>query len=327
MNDAQVDIVIPCHEGDAFAEEALCSLVAQTHRSWKAWIVDDGSSERSLGRLREIAANLADPRINLVTQRQQGASSARNQGMMLGRAEWVAFLDIDDIWAPDKLERQLALAGSRAGIVAVYCDYSILSEGSVSPGAVPPNLQGLIAPALVRQGNRVSGSASAVLVRRSALETAGPFDVSLRLGEDWDLWIRLATLGEFTFVPAPLVQIRQRAGSVQDAHRLGATYVEKTRDLLAQVQIVRRHAPTILPLGLHDAEVIERLRRDARRLAKRRLTWGEVGRLRETLRAGGEPGNSVAVALSAWKLLPCLPWIFMRTLTSACAPAREVDNP
>lgn len=327
MNEAQVDIVIPFHEGDAFAEETLRCLVAQTHQSWKAWIVDDGSSERSLGRLREIAANLADPRINLVAQSQQGASVARNHGVMLGRAAWVAFLDIDDIWAPDKLERQLALAAARAVVVAVYCDYFILAEGSLSPGAVPPELQGLIAPALVRQGNRVSGSASAVLVRRSALEKAGPFDVSLRLGEDWDLWIRLGALGEFAFVPAPLVQIRQRAGSVQNVHRHGSTYAAKTRELLAHVQIVRRHAPTILPLGFNDTELIERLRRDARRLAKQRLTWGEVGRLRETLRTGGEPGNSAAAALSPWNLLPCFPWIFMRTLTSACTPAREVDNP
>ena len=103
MSPAQVDIVLPCHEGDAYAEEALRSLLVQTHESWKAWIVDDGSSEQSRQKLMEIVARFADPRINVITQRQQGAAAARNKGVEMGEAPWVAFLDIDDLWVPDKL--------------------------------------------------------------------------------------------------------------------------------------------------------------------------------------------------------------------------------
>ena len=327
MSPAQVDIVLPCHEGDAYAEEALRSLLVQTHESWKAWIVDDGSSEQSRQKLMEIVARFADPRINVITQRQQGAAAARNKGVEMGEAPWVAFLDIDDLWVPDKLERQLTLASSREGFAAVYSDYLILCDGRVSPSTVPPRLSGLIGPALVREGNRVSGSASAVLVSRSALRKAGPFDESLRLGEDWDMWIRIALLGEFTYVDQPLVHVRQRSGSVQEAHRLGATYAEKTHDLLAHVRIVERHAPMILPEGQGDPVVLDRLRKEARRLAKRRLTWPEVGRLKAELLAGGDVGKATSGALATMNLLPCLPWILARTLKADCAPGRLGYNP
>lgn len=327
MSPTQVDIILPCHEGESYAKEALGSLLAQTHTGWKAWIVDDGSSEQSRRKLMEIVTSFADPRISVITQRQQGAAAARNKGVEMGEAPWVAFLDIDDLWVPDKLERQLALASSREGLAAVYSDYLILCGGRLSPSTIPPRLSGLIGPALVREGNRVSGSASAVLVSRSALRKAGPFDESLRLGEDWDMWIRLSSLGEFTYVDQPLVHVRQRSGSIQDAHRLGATYAEKTRDLLAHVKIVERHAPMFLPEGPGDPIVLDRLRKEARRLAKRRLTWPEVGRLKAELLAGGDVGKATSRALATMNLLPCLPWILARTLKADCAPARLDYNP
>ncbi len=327
MSPTQVDIVLPCHEGDAYAEEALLSLLVQTHESWKAWIVDDGSSEPSRRKLLEIVARLADPRINVITQRQQGAAAARNKGGEMGEAPWVAFLDIDDLCVPDKLERQLALASSRESLAAVYSDYLILCGGSLSPSTVPPQLSGLIGPALVREGNHVSGSASSVLISRSALKKAGPFDESLRLGEDWDMWIRLAVLGEFSYVDKPLACVRRRSGSVQDAHRQGQTYAEKTRELLVHIKIAERYAPALLPAGPRDSVLLARLRKEARRLAKRRLTWSEIGQLNAELLAGGEVGRATAEALATMNLLPCLPWILVRTLKVDCAPDRLSVNP
>lgn len=275
----------------------------------------------------EIVARLADPRINVITQRQQGAAAARNKGVEMGEAPWVAFLDIDDLWVPDKLERQLALVSSREGFAAVYSDYLILCGGRLSPSTVPPRLSGLIGPAFVREGNRVSGSASAVLVSRNTLRKAGPFDESLQLGEDWDMWIRLAVLGEFTYVDTPLAYVRQISGSVQDAHRQGSTYAEKTRDLLVHVKIAEHYAPALLPAGLRDSVLLARLRKEARRLAKRRLTWAEVGRLKAELLAGGDVGKATSRALATMNLLPCLPWILARTLKADCAPARLGYNP
>ena len=321
--EAQVDVIIPCYRGDAYAQECLAGLLGQTHAAWKAWVIDDGSPADSARRLDDVMFGFGDDRIRVLKQANAGVAAARNAGVIAGNAPFVAFLDIDDIWAPDKLQRQLAVLQISPATVAVYCDYETFDGKSVTPGAVEPTLRGSIAPALLREGNRVSGSASAVLARRVALEAAGPFDETLRLGEDWELWIRLARQGDFDFVDEPLVRIRRHAASAQGAQDLSDGYEEMTEELLAQVSIVGRHAPELLPEGALDSQSVARLRRAARRLAKRRLTFSEIVRLRAELRKTSALGEATARALAPAKLLSCLPWIALR---SAFAPSASTGG-
>ncbi len=319
MTCAEVDIVLPCHQGEVYAEQALRSLVAQTHQSWKAWIVDDGSSDESRRKLSGIVEKIADSRITLVFQGQKGASAARNAGIDMGVAPWVAFLDIDDFWAPEKLEAQLAIASYDERIVAVYCDYRIIRGEKIFESNVPPRLRGSIGPALLREGNCVSGSASACLVRRKTLEKAGPFDTSLRLGEDWDLWIRISELGGFDFVDSPLVYIRQNTMGVQESHRLSNNYADKTRELNAHIEIIGRYAQSMLPDGGQDKAAVDRLRREAERLAKHRLTRPEVRRLRSELQEKGSLGSTVSVALKPPHVLTAARRIILQILATTVA--------
>ena len=321
--DAQVDVVIPCHRGDAFARECLAGLITQTHPTWTAWIVDDGSPPDSARRLEDVVSGFADRRIRVIRQANAGAAAARNVAVAAGNASFVAFLDIDDVWAPQKLRRQLEVLSASPATVAVYCGYETIDCEDAAPGPVTPVLRGPVAAALLRQGNRISGSASAVLARRSALAAAGPFDVSLRLGEDWEQWVRLACQGDFDFIDEPLVRIRRHADSVQGDKNRSAGYEEKTAELLAHVSIVSRHAPRLLPEGVLDPQTVARLRRDARRLAKHRLTFAEVARLRTDLRESGPLGEAMTGALSPAGLLSCLPWIALRSLSAPSASTEE----
>jgi len=142
-----------------------------------------------------------------------GATWSRVGPRLTRRLSGAAKLD-----AIDKLARQRDLFASRgASIGLVYCGYSLIDErGRPSDRTViAPRLRGDVLAELLVAGNLISGSRSAVVVRRSLLERAGGFDESLSFVEDWDLWLRLAELCEVDFVPEPLVAIRVHDENMQ----------------------------------------------------------------------------------------------------------------
>src|SRR5690606_34102704 len=108
-SDQLVSIVIPVYNAEKYLEQTLASIYAQTYPHTEIIAVDDGSSDRSVEILRQHA-----PRVRLVTQANAGAAAARNRGVREARGKWIAFLDADDLWTPDKLEKQLQLCGQYA---------------------------------------------------------------------------------------------------------------------------------------------------------------------------------------------------------------------
>jgi len=140
-----------------------------------------------------------------------GVSTSRNDGWRAGTGEWVAFVDDDDLWAPSKLAEQLRAAceGSTtwvyAGAVNVTLDLHVVG------GRVPPPPDQVMAD--LPRWNVIPGGCSNVMLRRSALETAGGFDPQLVNLADWDLWIRLAQIGAPACVARPLVGYRMHGGN------------------------------------------------------------------------------------------------------------------
>jgi glycosyltransferase involved in cell wall biosynthesis len=171
-------------------------------------VVDDGSTDDTA----EVVAGLGDSRVRLVRHhRPQGVSAARNRGIAEARGAWVAFLDDDDLWAPDKLARQLE-AARRAGRTWVYAgEVSIDQRLRILDGG-PPAPPEQVMERLTRH-NAVPAGASNVVVRADTLARAGAFDTELRNNEDWDLWIRLARLGPPAWVCRPLVALRVHPGN------------------------------------------------------------------------------------------------------------------
>jgi len=208
----EVTVVVPTRNRAAMLRQALRSVAAQRGVDLEAVVVDDGSTDATPA----VAAGMGDRRLRLIRhQRPQGVSAARNRGIAEARGRWVAFLDDDDVWAPEKLASQLAAAerDDRAWVVtgAVSVD-----EGLRVLAAEPPLAPERIVADLDRY-NSVPAGASNVLARAELLAVTGGFDLRLRHMADWDLWIRLGRAGIPATVPRPLLAYRlHRANATMD---------------------------------------------------------------------------------------------------------------
>ena len=181
--------------------EAIESVLGQTHAVRECIVVDDGSTDGTAA----VVARFGDV-AKIVRQPRSGVAAARNRGAAEARGDWIAFTDDDDLWAPDKLARQLH-AAKAAGRDWSYTGSVNIGEGfGVVHGRPPPPPEEVVAA--LPHYNAIPGGGSNVVVRREALLRAGPFDTRLRNTEDWELWIRLAKVGPPAWACRPLLAYR-----------------------------------------------------------------------------------------------------------------------
>jgi glycosyltransferase involved in cell wall biosynthesis len=198
-----VSVVVPTHNRSGLLALTLRSVLWQRDVDLEVVVVDDGSTDDTA----EVVAALGDPRLRRVHHpTPKGVSAARNRGIAEAGGQWVAFVDDDDLWAPDKLARQLQAARD-TGRAWAYAGAVSVDGGLEIVGGVPPPSPDRVAELLPRF-NAVPGGGSNVVVRRDLLRRVGPFDTRLYNTEDWEMWIRLAKLGPPACVPRPLVAYR-----------------------------------------------------------------------------------------------------------------------
>jgi glycosyltransferase involved in cell wall biosynthesis len=203
----RIGIVTPAFNVAPYIGDAIRSVLAQTHRAWTMIIVDDGSTDQTA----TIAAACDDPRIKLIGQRNAGVSAARNRGLAATHAETVLFLDADDWLSPDALCVLAAALQASPDAIAAVGPYQRVPDGAPEAGhRVSRPVSGDLLEALLVRNLFANGGH--VLIRRHALEAAGPFDPGLSYGEDWEYWTRLARLGPFAAARphAPLLFVRER---------------------------------------------------------------------------------------------------------------------
>ena len=198
-----VSTVIPTRNRSRLLRRAIESVLSQSYRALEIVVVDDASTDHT----KAVVAALHDGRVQYICQpARRGGAAARNAGIGAAHGEFIAFLDDDDEWLPDKLAQQMALMQDTAGRnwPVVYTGEQYVGADGSTVRVLRPTRQGDILCDLLF-GNYI-GSTSTVLAARSALLAVGGFDEALRSCQDWDLWIRLAGKRPFSVVPAPLVR-------------------------------------------------------------------------------------------------------------------------
>lgn len=184
-----ISVIIPVNNRLTYIQAAIESVIAQTYHQCEILVVDDGSVVDVAGALRQLPVEVI-----FLRQDHRGVAAARNLGVRSSRGEYVAFLDSDDLFMPEKLERQLAVFRSNPGAAMVYSDEYLLDEDgniSTSPlreGRVPPLPSGWIAKDFFADSFIAMMT---VLVRRTVFDEVGGFDECLLYNEDDDLWFRI----------------------------------------------------------------------------------------------------------------------------------------
>ena len=215
----KISAVIPAYNSTGFIADAINSILKQTHPVDEIIVIDDGSSDNT----EQVVCNLPG-NIRYQKQSNQGPSAARNLGIKAAQGDWIAFLDADDQWTPDKIEQQLItlrrypelhlIAGDMEEIdnqnncltPSVLAKHHLLQGFQALDGQPVPNaLASLLSKNFIPTGT--------VLVRRDTLLEVGLFNQSIRFGEDLELWAKIAALYPITCLPVVLMLRRQHGNN------------------------------------------------------------------------------------------------------------------
>jgi glycosyltransferase involved in cell wall biosynthesis len=215
-----VSVVIPCYNAGRYIAATLRSVLAQDIDGMEVIVVDDGSRDDSVSLVRATF-----PQVRVIEQGNAGVAAARNNGIAAARGEWIAFVDADDIWLPGKLRAQFdAMAGIE------YCRMSYTAWQvwpSLEPEPQPACLKELAESA--SDSSRWDGASgwiypqllldcvvwtSTVVAQRSLFDEIGAFDPALRVGEDYDLWLRASRVTPIYRVARPYALYRTHPSSI-----------------------------------------------------------------------------------------------------------------
>ncbi len=202
-----VSVVIPTHNRRRLLLRTIHSVLVQESVDFEVLVVDDGSADGTADAIRL----LNDPRVTVLRNEWPvRVAAARNLGAKAARGSWIALLDDDDLWSPQKLRQQLA-AVKGAGRSWVYAGVVEIDGCGLLLGGEPPPSSEELVNSLIDK-NVMPAGCSNVVVRADLFRTVGGFDIGLRHLADWDLWLRLAHSSPPACVPLPLAAYRIHTG-------------------------------------------------------------------------------------------------------------------
>jgi glycosyltransferase involved in cell wall biosynthesis len=210
-----VSVIIPAYNSLKWVKRAVNSVIRQTYRNVEVIVVDDGSTD---GTFEYVKTNI--PEITLLQQPNKGVAAARNLGVRHSKGEFVAFLDADDLWAPEKLKLQMVIFEKYPS-----CGLCATDAVSFSFTEKEPELDSDYAFQVINNSvlidvdiktlfrENIINTSSAV-VRRDVFDKAGHFDENLRRTEDYDLWLRICDNWKIYYMDIPLIGYQITSGSL-----------------------------------------------------------------------------------------------------------------
>jgi len=297
---SSISVVIPTYNRAALLPRAVHSAFAQTHAPDEVVIIDDGSQDETPAVIDRLKAEFGE-RLRSVRQTNRGEAGARNAGVRAAKGDLIAFLDSDDVWFPEKLERQLVLFTD--DVVLTFTGYVWDEAGTERPILVN-EWRSDAAWVINRFLESCCITPSTTIVRRAALDAAGPFDEAMRVSCDWDMWCRIVAAG---FKTAYLPELTARyfwhdlnmsrdSLKTSDAALYIFTKLFNRQDLPASVNALKRkglarwnmiHAENCLAAGARNDA-----RRHIVRAALSHPTSVRPGWLRIFLQSFGSEGGS-----------------------------------
>jgi glycosyltransferase involved in cell wall biosynthesis len=278
-----VSVVIPTYNSDKFIAQAVQSVLEQTYRSFELIVVDDGSTDET----KDVLCQFNNS-IRYHYQKNSGPSSTRNAGIKMAEGEYISFLDADDIWSPNKIEAQLDFLERHRDIGLVFSDIEEFDKEKIihersrlvvqvygHEGALQVPLQDPFRNLLTK--NFIC--TSTVMVRSECFKKAGLFEESLRIGEDRDMWLRIAAYYKIARLPLVLCKKRVHDFNISGDMELYTSSLIKVLekhlhlfpDLVPSSLIKKKLSQLYLSCGF--GLLLKNRKRESRKMALRSLSY------------------------------------------------------
>jgi len=251
---AWVSAVIPTHNRAGILPDALDSVWQQTYRPIEMIVIDDGSEDDTQAVVQQWAEKCKEDAaftVRYIYQENKGANAARNKGIAAATGEYVAFLDSDDRWMPDKLAKQVAVFQKESALGDVYCGLyhiDLKSNTRLDDAQVNYPSGWLLRSLLIHD---VTTPTSCHVVKKDCFERVGFFDETLPARQDWDMWIRVASKYKIGYVPEVLVEQREHAGSRVRSNPMNE--IQAARQIFQKYAYLRRQFPFWIGLAARSA--------------------------------------------------------------------------
>lgn len=244
----KVSVILPVYGVDQYISATVQSVIEQTYQDFEFLIIDDGSPDKSI----EICQQITDPRIKIIRQKNQGVSAARNTGIRQAQGEYLAFIDGDDLWVPEKLEKHVKHLDSSPSVGVSFSYSAFIDPAGVPLGIYQTAKTENISPAYILRRNPV-GNGSTPVIRREVFEAIryqetidgvveeSYFDRQLRNMEDVECWLRMAIQTDWQIEGIPealtLYRVHPKGHSANLLNHMKSVeeVIEKTRSYAPEI--------------------------------------------------------------------------------------------
>jgi glycosyltransferase involved in cell wall biosynthesis len=233
----RISVVMPMYNGSRYVESAIQSVLGQTERSFELLICDDASTDGSLA----IARRIDDPRVRVLAHdTNRGLFPTLNELIRAASCELIHIWTQDDLMYPECLERELAFHAEHPGLVMSYSRPHMIDEHDTvierdRHDTTPAVLTGAQASELMFYYGSISTNISLAVVRKSALDRVGLFREDMKVSGDFEMWTRLAGIGEIGFIHEPIARVRTHLGQLSRNPASGLKFTRENREIYRQL--------------------------------------------------------------------------------------------